>query len=122
MVLVEIVERLFEDQRSSSLKDSNGLSPNNCIKFLDAAIEIGNSLFSTTSKSNKIEPSNSRISGRLHDMGNSNKRRCRNIIVSNIEALKKLGHYLPGMLYLKPDFYWGIDRLFHLEKRLLIVN
>ena len=52
-------------------------------------------------------------------MGNSNKRRCRNIIVSNIEALKKLGHYLPGMLYLKPDFYWGIDRLFHLEKRLL---
>ena len=47
VVLVGGVERLFEDQRSSSLKDSNGLSPNNCIKFLDAAIEIGNSLFST---------------------------------------------------------------------------
>eukprot|EP00944_MAST-04C_sp_MAST-4C-sp1_P002853 g2853.t1 len=123
MVLVEIVEHLFEDQRSSSTsKDSNGLSPTNCIKFLDTAIQIGNLLFSTTGKSNESKSSNSKINGRLHDMDKSNKRRCRNIIVSNIEALKKLGHYLPGMLYMKPDFYWGVDRLFHLEKRLLKHN
>ena len=122
MVLVEIVEHLFEDQRSSSTsKDSNGLSPTNCIKFLDTAIQIC-IYFSLLQVNLTKESSNSKINGRLHDMDKSNKRRCRNIIVSNIEALKKLGHYLPGMLYMKPDFYWGVDRLFHLEKRLLKHN
>ena len=61
MVLVEIVEHLFEDQRSSSTsKDSNGLSPTNCIKFLDTAIQIGNLLFSTTGKSNESKSPNLR--------------------------------------------------------------
>lgn len=119
VLLVEIIERLFEDQRSSSSKGSHGLDSNHCIKFLDVAIQIGNLLFSTTDKYDKIEPLNSEISGRLHDMDDSDVLRCRNAIVGNIEALKKLGHYLPGMLYMKPDFYWGVDRLFHLEKRLL---
>ena len=32
--------------------------------------------------------------------------------------LEKLGHYLGGMLYYEGEWYWGIDRLYHLEHRL----
>lgn len=31
---------------------------------------------------------------------------------------KKLGHYLSGMLYYEGEWYWAIDRLYHLEERL----
>ena len=31
---------------------------------------------------------------------------------------EKLGHYLGGMLYYEGEWYWGIDRLYHLEQRL----
>ncbi|MEW6205215.1 MAG: DsbA family protein [Pseudomonadota bacterium] len=35
------------------------------------------------------------------------------------DALReKLGHYLGGMLYYEGEWYWGIDRLYHLEQRL----
>ncbi|HEX4857237.1 MAG TPA: DsbA family protein [Limnobacter sp.] len=30
----------------------------------------------------------------------------------------RLGHYLGGMLYYEGEWYWGIDRLYHLEQRL----
>lgn len=31
---------------------------------------------------------------------------------------EKLGHYLGGMFYYEGEWYWGIDRLYHLEQRL----
>lgn len=31
---------------------------------------------------------------------------------------KRLGHYLSGMFYFEGEWYWGIDRLNHLEERL----
>ena len=31
---------------------------------------------------------------------------------------KKLGHYLSGTFYYEGEWYWGLDRLFHLEYRL----
>ena len=31
---------------------------------------------------------------------------------------KKWGHYLSGMVYYEGEWYWGIDRLYHLESRL----
>ena len=31
---------------------------------------------------------------------------------------KTLGHYLSAMLYFEGEWYWGVDRLHHLEKRL----
>ena len=31
---------------------------------------------------------------------------------------KKWGHYLSGMIYYEGEWYWGIDRLHHLESRL----
>lgn len=39
--------------------------------------------------------------------------------IARADALReKLGHYLGGMLYYEGEWYWGIDRLYHLEQRL----
>jgi 2-hydroxychromene-2-carboxylate isomerase len=37
---------------------------------------------------------------------------------ANYAALERAGHYQPGMLYYGGEWYWGIDRLRYLEKRL----
>lgn len=37
---------------------------------------------------------------------------------ANYEALERAGHYQSGMLCYGGDWYWGIDRLCHLEARL----
>lgn len=37
---------------------------------------------------------------------------------ANYEALERAGHYQPGMLHYGGDWYWGVDRLRHLEARL----
>lgn len=37
---------------------------------------------------------------------------------ANYSALERAGHYQPGMLHYGGDWYWGIDRLVHLEARL----
>lgn len=36
----------------------------------------------------------------------------------NFAALERAGHYQPGMLHYGGEWYWGIDRLWHLETRL----
>lgn len=39
--------------------------------------------------------------------------------IAQSDAMReKLGHYLGGMLYYEGEWYWGIDRLYHLEQRL----
>ncbi len=35
---------------------------------------------------------------------------------------KRLGHYLGGMFYFEGEWYWGIDRLCHLEARLASIG
>jgi 2-hydroxychromene-2-carboxylate isomerase len=37
---------------------------------------------------------------------------------ANYAALERAGHYQPGMLHYGGDWYWGVDRLNHLEARL----
>lgn len=37
----------------------------------------------------------------------------------NERLLKKQGHYLSAMIYFEGEWYWGIDRLDHLERRLI---
>lgn len=39
-------------------------------------------------------------------------------LAANYEALERAGHYQPGMLQYGGDWYWGVDRLCHLEARL----
>lgn len=39
--------------------------------------------------------------------------------IAESDALRnRLGHYLGGMLYYEGEWYWGVDRLHHLEQRL----
>lgn len=38
---------------------------------------------------------------------------------SNQQRLEKSGHYLSGILHYGDEWYWGLDRLGHLEQRLL---
>ncbi|REL27732.1 hypothetical protein DXX93_14975 [Thalassotalea euphylliae] len=40
-------------------------------------------------------------------------------LADNFAALTRKGHYLGAMLYFQGDWYWGIDRLAHLEARLI---
>jgi len=42
----------------------------------------------------------------------------RSALEANYAALGRAGHYQPGMIYYGGDWYWGIDRLCHLEERL----
>lgn len=37
---------------------------------------------------------------------------------ANEQLLKKLGHYSSAMIYFESEWYWGLDRLDHLERRL----
>ena len=43
-------------------------------------------------------------------------------LVENNDALTALGHYLPATVYFEGEWYWGVDRLFHLEQRLIKDN
>ncbi|MFQ3172902.1 MAG: 2-hydroxychromene-2-carboxylate isomerase [Oleispira sp.] len=40
----------------------------------------------------------------------------------NFELLTKLGHYFGAMINFEGEWYWGIDRLDHLEQRLMILG
>ena len=42
----------------------------------------------------------------------------RTALEANYDALERAGHYQPGMLNYGGDWYWGVDRLQHLERRL----
>ena len=43
----------------------------------------------------------------------------KSLLRKNEQHLLSLGHYLPATVYFAGQWYWGIDRLEHLEKRLL---
>lgn len=40
------------------------------------------------------------------------------IIATGTELRRKWGHYLGATLYFEGEWYWGVDRLWHLEQRL----
>ncbi len=42
----------------------------------------------------------------------------RQFVQNGDRLLQKLGHYQPGMLYCDGEWYWGVDRLYHLLRRL----
>ncbi|WP_283786950.1 DsbA family protein [Bermanella sp. WJH001] len=44
------------------------------------------------------------------------------LLRQNEQHLQALGHYLPASIYFAGQWYWGIDRLEHLEQRLLALG
>ena len=68
--------------------------------FVATAVTLGNQLW-------KREPLTAADPGLAH------------AALSKGDALRtRLGHYLGGMFYFEGEWYWGIDRLHHLEARL----
>ena len=55
------------------------------------------------------------------DFGNTKAQTDKETEVGN-HLRKKLGHYLSGMFYFEGEWYWGLDRLFHLENRLVKIG
>lgn len=43
-------------------------------------------------------------------------------LIQNAQKQEKQGHYAPGTCYFAGEWYWGLDRLYHLEQRLNQLN
>jgi 2-hydroxychromene-2-carboxylate isomerase len=51
--------------------------------------------------------------------GTFNRENSLSKLIINQTLLASKGHYLGGMIYFEGEWYWGIDRLDHLEQRLI---
>lgn len=51
-------------------------------------------------------------------MGRASDSETHAVIEQGTKERKALGHYLSAMFYFEGEWYWGIDRLHHLERRL----
>jgi 2-hydroxychromene-2-carboxylate isomerase len=47
---------------------------------------------------------------------------CSKQLLANEQVLLEQGHYMSAMLYYGGEWYWGLDRLDHLEARLLLLG
>ena len=47
------------------------------------------------------------------------KQQCQKNLKQNAELLAEKGHYLGAMIHFENEWYWGVDRLDHLESRLI---
>jgi 2-hydroxychromene-2-carboxylate isomerase len=47
---------------------------------------------------------------------------CSKQLLANEQVLLEQGHYMSAMLYYAGEWYWGLDRLDHLEARLLLLG
>lgn len=52
----------------------------------------------------------------------SDAKSCSERINQNTQRQRKLGHYGPGMIYFAGEWYWALDRLAHLEQRLIRIG
>jgi 2-hydroxychromene-2-carboxylate isomerase len=73
-------------------------------QFADRATKLGNSLWS-----NETLPASDFPDAPHH-------------IESGGKLREKLGHYLGAMFYFEGEWYWGVDRLYHLEHRLIAMG
>ena len=78
-------------------------------QFLEAAIPLGQAVWSEDIE--EILRWETRLGSMLtHHAAEKLK--------ENMKRLLGMGHYLTGMLHYEGEWYWGIDRIDHLEKRL----
>ncbi|MDX1668571.1 MAG: DsbA family protein, partial [Limnobacter sp.] len=58
------------------------------------------------------------VSHDSHHFAQANPEEALASVVTGEGVRKRLGHYSSGMLYYEGEWYWAIDRLYHLEERL----
>jgi hypothetical protein len=54
------------------------------------------------------------------EIGEAGDAETRDAIAAGTALRERRGHYLGAMFYLAPEWYWGVDRLHHLERRLAL--
>lgn len=52
-------------------------------------------------------------------VGETSKSKAESLVLEGTRRRQKLGHYSGAMFYYGGEWYWGIDRLYHLENRLI---
>jgi len=78
--------------------------------FPGAAVEVGNALWSGNSDELKALAS---------QYGTVDATTAEKAVAAGSERRDKLGHYSGAMFYYGEEWYWGVDRLYHLENRLI---
>lgn len=85
------------------------LEPRPADAQLELAIELGEALWHRDGEA---------IASLVERHGGISGESVRPALEANYAALERAGHYQPGMLHYGGDWYWGVDRLGHLEERL----
>ena len=78
--------------------------------FPQAATDVGNALWSGNGA--ELESLASRF-------GKTDSSSAETIVNEGTKRREKLGHYSGAMFYYGGEWYWGVDRLYHLENRLI---
>jgi 2-hydroxychromene-2-carboxylate isomerase len=78
-------------------------------KFTDAAPAAGKALWAEDRAS---------LAALAAQHGEASPAEVASAIADGDSQRKRLGHYLSGMFYFEGEWYWGVDRLNHLEERL----
>ncbi len=86
------------------------LSAQNPSRFVDIAGEVGEALWSCHSE---------RLDELSKSFGAASEREIHLCHNEGDARIKKLKHYSGAMFYYGGEWYWGVDRLYHLEKRLI---
>ena len=98
-----LIRFLFELRETSG--EESSLSARQSLEFLEHALKVSEALFKGEVPA---FPTNPGLEGKVKVE-----------LMENHTNLKGKGHYLTGLVFLAPEFYWGVDRLLHLERRLL---
>ncbi|KAA1192581.1 2-hydroxychromene-2-carboxylate isomerase [Pseudohalioglobus sediminis] len=77
--------------------------------FIECAAYVGDALWSRDA---------GRLQGLADSLGSASQEDCSARLQAGTERRSKLKHYSGAMFYYAGEWYWGVDRLYHLEKRL----
>lgn len=96
-------------QRAEKILLSNEQSDS----FLKFALDVNNALWQEGEQAiEKLEQEVGRVSDEQRD----------HLLKKSEHILRKKGHYLSATLYYEGEWYWGIDRIYHLAQRLYQLN
>lgn len=89
---------------------SSILAAQDSAQFIDRAAEVGRALWLDDESTLKLL---------AQQWGSASDDAARDAIATGTERQTDLKHYSGGMFYYGEEWYWGVDRLYHLEQRLI---
>jgi 2-hydroxychromene-2-carboxylate isomerase len=79
--------------------------------FVESAARVGAALWSGDEAA---------LAALATEIGEAGDAETRDAIAAGTALRERRGHYLGAMFYLAPEWYWGVDRLHHLERQLAL--